>query len=209
MASTLAYPKECVNELINFAVKHIDALDGIYYHPRGRINTEKDRLQLVLNGHVRIEIRESGQTLGVFFHRIILGAVEQDYMLDEIYYVSSKDCHVLSINAQKFYTLLSQHYKMNNMITVISYFVAKLLEYYHSMLAHNAYTIVKKLIERYVIYQQLQPTGKESLVAFILSRSVLSRSIIMKILADLRRGEYIKNTADGGLELLKKLPRDY
>lgn len=65
--------------------------------------------------------REKADVLWWFFNRIILGIVEQLFLLDTIYYICSKYCYNLSVSVQKHYNLLCPHRKIPNIIAVKSF----------------------------------------------------------------------------------------
>lgn len=209
MVSTIVYPEASVRELVNLAVKYCAELDGVYFQSTGKIKVEKDRFYLLIDGQIRVEHTENGRTLGIFMKNIIIGVIEQNYLLRDISYSGSKKCLILSVSSQKFYAMLSEYNLMIHMVVVMSYFIAKLLEYYHAMMERNAYVVVKKLIERYMSYLEMQTENKETIVTFILTRSTLSRSITMKILADLYKGGYIEKNSSGTIQIVRTLPKKY
>lgn len=49
MVGSVAYPEECINDLIHFAIEYSDRLEGVYYRPTGGVNIEKGRLCFVLD----------------------------------------------------------------------------------------------------------------------------------------------------------------
>lgn len=203
------YPENSINLLVEFALKNAEEIDGYYLKHHGRFRPVSERIYIVIEGRIRIDHAKTSKTLGVFVRKMLLGVIEQSYDLEHIIYSCSKDTSLISVDARKFYDLLQEEKILHHVIVVSTYFIARLIECINIVMAKNSYTIIKGLVERYDSFQRLPNTPKESLVSFILSRSTLSRSLVMKVLADLRKGDYIITNEDGTLIINKKLPAEY
>ncbi|EBK0028744.1 helix-turn-helix domain-containing protein [Salmonella enterica] len=203
------YPEVPINILINYAIQNADKLDGHYIQHCGRLTLSSEKIYLLTEGNIRIEHRKTSITLGVFIRKMVIGIVEQNYSLEDLVYVTAKDTVILSVDSVKYLSALRDENLLLNLNVVTSYFVARLIECVNIILSKNAYSVIRALIERYDSSQHVSSWSKESLVSFILARCPLSRSMVMKILSDLRKGKYIVVHEDGRLEIIKKLPQDY
>lgn len=209
MKNEIEYPEKSITILTKFALENQESIDGHLTSHNGRIEMSSDRIFIVLSGNVRIIHRKTSRTLGVFARKIIIGIVEKNYSIDSIEYIASNECTILSVNSDLFYTEIGNNNLLIELNTVTSYFIVRLIERFNNLMTSNAYETVKSLIERYELSQNLPISPKESLISFILCRTTLSRSIVMKILSDLRKGKYIHIDNEGHLTILSRLPSGY
>lgn len=170
----------------------------------GRIPT----CHLLFKGEIAIVSSADRTILGNTEGPAILGAVGiSGQSVEHLYRVESQ-VEIYSIDADIVRTLVAEHNLWESVASVLAYNVNMLL--FRDAILHgkNAYTIVKTFLVRFNA-KSSEFKKEMSVVQYILQRTTLSRSAVMGILTDLRRGGYIDMKSGRLISMVSKLPDTY
>lgn len=159
------------------------------------IITPKSRKKIyVAMGLIDVFQKDPLYILGTLLDTIPIGIVERYQPMRNIFYKLKHDCDIFSIDYTEWDVMLKKNELYEDVIAILSYSTHNMLLQIEEILTGKTIDIIKNLIYRYNRLNNISPI-KETLCNFILSRSTLSRSLVMSVIA-----EYKKN---GNIELKK------
>jgi len=136
-----------------------------------------------------------------------LGVAEYIQARNAHFVLADTECSGFKIDAGLAFAILTESGLWQKVCEILTYFIQILQTRDLQLVGVNAYlTIKNKLLELLQEPEQLRMT--QSVLSYIQLRSKLSKSLVSKILADLRTGGYICMKS-GKLISIKHLPRDY
>lgn len=173
-----------------------------------RISTEKsDDIHIIVSGEV--EFRRSSDDLCIFTlqGQCIFGVSAIFYNSTHMHGVVRSNAVVRSINKEEFHRLMTQHDLWPDLTKVLAWYICMLSKRDDVLVARSAYSVVREfLIEiNELIVQQQRDIN---IYDYIQEYTNLARSTIIKILSDLKKGQYIV-VEKGRLLSLTTLPEKY
>ena len=105
--------------------------------------------------------------------------------------------------------LIKENSLNEDVFVILSYCFSLLSSYYFSVSFGDAYNSIRELIYMYDVKRDAILKGNESLLKYIISRVSISRSQVMKILSELKKGGYITIRNGYLTSINKKLPDDF
>ncbi|WP_058911681.1 helix-turn-helix domain-containing protein [Entomohabitans teleogrylli] len=115
-------------------------------------------------------------------------------------------CHYQLIDHQRFFATIAAHDAHHHLYTLLSWFLATLCMREEMLIGHDSYRTIRGTLLR--LWQQEESTRATTNVAdYIVRRTNLSRSMVMKVLATLLHTGYIA-IEKGKLTQLETLPEE-
>lgn len=172
-----------------------------------RISTEKsDDIHIIVSGEV--EFRRSSDDLCIFTlqGQCIFGLSAMFYNSTHMHGVVRSNAVVRSINKEEFHRLMTQHGLWPELTKVLAWYICLLSKRDDVLVARSAYSVVREfLIEINELIVQHQ--RDINIYDYIQEYTNLARSTIIKILSDLKKGQYIV-VEKGRLLSLATLPEN-
>ena len=173
-----------------------------------KISTEKsDDIHIIVSGEV--EFRRSSDDLCIFTlqGQCIFGLSAIFYNSTHMHRVVRSNAVVRSINKEEFHRLMTQHDLWPDLTKVLAWYICMLSKRDDVLVARSAYSVVREfLIEINELIVQHQ--RDINIYDYIQEYTNLARSTIIKILSDLKKGQYIV-VEKGRLLSLSALPEKY
>ncbi|MDL4455019.1 helix-turn-helix domain-containing protein [Klebsiella michiganensis] len=164
-------------------------------------------MHLITEGCFTLTRRHDGLLVAVDSAPFIFGLTELFHYPSGYDLIAERPCRGSSLSAACLRAKLARTNLWQDVAQILAYFVHQLTLRDNQLIAANAYTMVRhKLLELMSLPEAVRQ--KTNVQQFIHQRTRLSRSGIMKILADLRTGEYI-TIQQGRLIDIRTLPTDY
>lgn len=212
---------ESVKEISTVAgakpVKHIEKIiDSVFPHAERRIMAKGDVIHyysgeirlcfLLLHGSVALHRRGDGIVLNSESGPFILG-VSSQFSSEHLYVRALETSEVASVSLERFNSVVAQQNLWEPFSNLLIYTASRVYEHCAQISQMSAYDIIRfQLVE---LMQEPEAIRQSiTAAAYIKSRTYLSRSGIMRILAELRTGKYI-TMERGVLIAIHHLPRRY
>jgi len=138
----------------------------------------------------------------------IFGMQGTAFRFDVYQFRASKDSELRVLTQKEALSLMIENNALNDLVIFQSYFSDYQAHRDNLLINKSTYEIICSFLyelERVPMPQRL----KISVANYILERSNLARSGVMKILADLRTGEYVDIQNGKLMSILRKLPKVY
>lgn len=167
----------------------------------------KSQIYLLKNGEISVYRNHDNLLLATFRPPHILGVVEALHR-DNIYQMRvDTDASLLKIESQDAFTVIEKEFLWQDISLLLAYHISYLCYLENQLIQSRAYiTVRSKLIELMNLPESFRM--KITAIKYIQQRTVLSRSGILKIFAELKKGQYI--TLDKGcLVQLAHLPMEF
>lgn len=164
-------------------------------------------VHIITDGCFTLTRRHDGLLVAVDSAPFIFGLTELFHYPSGYDLIAERPCQGCSLPAESLKAELSRMNLWQDVAQILAYFVYQLAQRDNQLIAVNAYTMVRhKLLELMSLPEAVRMDI--NVQQFIHQRTRLSRSGIMKILADLRIGEFI-TIEQGRLVDIRTLPTDY
>lgn len=153
--------------------------------------TDNDSITIFLSG--AYEARRSSDDLCMFSlnERIIFGLPGMFYDAAHVYCVARSDCQIRVVPKDEFLALISANDRWQDMTKILAWYLCLLNKRDDLLIARNAYTVVREfLVEINDIFHQ--HNREVNIYDYIQEYSNLARSTIVKILSELKKGNYIE-----------------
>lgn len=197
--------------------KHIERLiDNILPHAERRIVSKGDIVHyydnevrqcfLLIHGSVALHRRGDGIVLNSESSPFILG-VSSQFSSEHLYVRALETSEIAHVSLDNFNKIVAEKNLWEHFSKLLIYTASRVYEHCAQISQMSAYDIIRfQLVE---LMQEPDAVRKNiTAAAYIKSRTYLSRSGIMRILAELRTGKYI--TMERGVLLeIRHLPRKY
>ncbi|MCK6736687.1 winged helix-turn-helix transcriptional regulator [Enterobacter bugandensis] len=161
---------------------------------------------MLLHGSVALHRRGDGIVLNSESAPFILG-VSSQFSSEHLYVRALETSELASVPLETFNNVVAQHDLWEHFSKLLIYTASRVYEHCAQISQMSAYDIIRfQLVE---LMQEPEAIRQNiTAAAYIKSRTYLSRSGIMRILAELRTGKYI--TMDRGVLIeVNHLPRKY
>lgn len=164
---------------------------------------------LLLKGQINfIRTVSEGILFGAAYAPAVLGLQGSEFRKNSFKYVAQGDCHISFLSRETAIDLISEQRLTREVLNYHAYIADMEVKYSTRLINKTAYEIVcTLLLELTELPEAVR--RKTSVAKFILERSNMGRSGMMRILADLRKGDYIDIQNGKLVAILKTLPRYY
>ncbi|RJT44745.1 helix-turn-helix domain-containing protein [Rahnella woolbedingensis] len=203
-------PLEAITRLVEVCLPHATAVVADEKNIPITMNAEDGKQQIILLVEGDIKGYRSSDNLlyGIASAPAMLGLMTSEYSSTSFIFKANKDSKVWVLPRDVAIDLIAEHGLVRELIAYTTSFTD--YRSYHSdlMINRTAYDIIcGLLLEMERLPEEFR--RKNSMANFILERSNLARSGVMKILADLRVGGYIDIQNGKLIAINKRLPDEY
>ncbi|QLK59942.1 hypothetical protein GE278_03670 [Enterobacteriaceae bacterium Kacie_13] len=203
-------PLEAITRLVDVLLPHATPVftDDTNIPITMNAQDGKQQIILLLEGDIKGYRSSDNLLYGIAAAPAMLGLMASEYSRSSFIFKANKDSKVCVLRRETAIDLIAEHALVRELIAYITSFTD--YRCYHSdlMINRTAYDIICGLL----LEMQRLPEDvrrKNSVANFILERSNLARSGVMKILADLRAGGYIDIQNGKLIAICKRLPDEY
>lgn len=203
-------PLEAITRLVEVCLPHATPVITDTPNIPITLRAEDGRQQIILllEGDIKCFRTSDNLLYGIANAPTMLGLMTSEYSSASFIFKGNKESKISVLPRDRAIDLIAEHGLVREVIACTTRFTD--YRNYHSdlMINRTAYDIICGLlleIER--LPQEVR--SKSSVVNFILERSNLARSGVMKILADLRTGDYIDIQNGKLITINKRFPDEY
>lgn len=198
-------PCQQINKVIASLINFIDVPSDIHTFPSRTVQDTQliaDDVLIILEGCMRVYGRKNSLLLGEITGPYILNLVPE--VMSKSYIVcESSQFSYLAYPRSTFYAHVEAQNLWQDMFYILSYSSKLLGEQLEVMKFRSLYDVVKYYLIKINEYEELKQ--RENVCNYIVSRTGYSKSGVMAILKELRKGGYIE-TSNGRLAWVKTLP---
>ena len=173
----------------------------IHYH-----NNDIRQCFLLIQGSVALHRRGDGIVLNSESAPFILG-VSSQFSSEHLYVRALETSEIAGVSLERFNSVIAQHTLWEHFSYLLIYTASRVYEHCAQISQMSAYDIIRFQLVELMQEPEAIRLGTTA-AAYIKSRTYLSRSGIMRILAELRTGKYI-TMERGVLQEIHHLPRKY
>ncbi|WP_447887410.1 helix-turn-helix domain-containing protein [Serratia fonticola] len=155
-----------------------------------------------INGAIDIIQKTPNHTIATSYERLPIGLVEQYYPLDNIYYKLREESDVYVISHDVWNNSVNIHNLFDDVCRIFGYMIYGLMMKVNDVFTERSVQMINNLIYRYYALSEVVEI-KESLALYILNRTTLSKSLVMKVLASYRADQSI-TMVKGRLKAINK-----
>lgn len=203
----LPFPSDEINALLQcFSQEELFPFHVI----EGEVLTpEEGAAFFLMEGVVEVLHTHSRLVIDVIDRVFPVGIIENYYTDDLMCYKAKSSCLMYRVDKVIWNEKIKTPALCFSVCVVISYSFFFMTKYSGDVLSKNNYRRVRQLIYQYESQKEMFFQLRESISEFILSRVKISRSQVMKILSELRKGEYIHTERGYLMSINRKLPLDF
>lgn len=164
---------------------------------------------LLLKGQINfIRTTSGGILFGAANAPAVLGLQGSTFRKDVFKYVAASNTEICILPRETAITLIKEHGLIHEVLDYHAYISDMEVSYSNRLINKTTYEMVCTLLTELATLPE--PVRlKTSVAQYILERSKMGRSGMMRILADLRKGEYIYIRNGKLIKILKNLPKVY
>ncbi|VEC59011.1 putative DNA-binding transcriptional regulator [Klebsiella aerogenes] len=150
-------------------------------------------LYFLLQGQMTLAFGDEQNLVGIVIAHMPLGLLEHYCPSVALYYQCLGECQLAKITASDFERIFfhSSPGYMQELTTNLAYMGIFALDAHYERGSQTSFQTIKSMLSRYLYRGEIDGGQHESLSAFIIKRTNLSRSYVYQVLAALREGGYI------------------
>ena len=150
-------------------------------------------LYFLLQGQMTLAFGDEQNLVGIVIAHMPLGLLEHYCPSVALYYQCLGECQLAKITASDFERIFfhSSPGYMQEPTTILAYMGIFALDAHYERGSQTSFQTIKSMLSRYLYRSEIDGGQHESLSAFIIKRTNLSRSYVYQVLAALREGGYI------------------
>ncbi|WP_313082970.1 helix-turn-helix domain-containing protein [Atlantibacter sp.] len=177
---------------------------------KGQLITYQEMVGFIFlfrEGRISLIRDEDSLYLAHTTQKSIFGIVNHFHPLHHYSYRADIESHFGCIPIPLAFEMVNKHQMWLSLMQIISYQFSNIISRDNRLTGHDSYTIIRNII---LELMQLPESVRKQLplASYIIKQTKLSRSNVMRILRDLKEGDYI-DTQRGILINAKKLPEKY
>ena len=171
------------------------------------ILADSDYVHVVLSGEIELRRRSDDLSTFIVSRQYVLGISMLFHSCDHLYAIARTNVVVRSIKKDDFLRLVEEHNFWPHLTKILSWHINIMGKRDDVLVARSAYSVVREfLIEIYDL--MINHHRDINIYDYIQEYTNLARSTIIKILSDLKKGQYIV-VEKGRLLNLTSLPEKY
>lgn len=156
-----------------------------------------------------IEMRRNDIIQNIISRPFPIGVLERYKGGDFYSYIVRDSGDFLVLNWHSWDNLIKVNDLNDDVFILLSYCFSLLRSFYFSVSFGDAYSSIRELIYMYNAKRDIILKGNESLLKYITSRVLISRSQVLKILSELKKGGYITVKRGSLISINKNLPDNF
>lgn len=190
-------PSKEINDLMSFLTANDIPVSRVDYSKKKYINNNSEII-IIVNGAIDIYQRKPSYYMGTLVGPIVIGLIEQLYTNFDINYKVTSSDLIYALKVSDIKPYMNCNELMDIALRVSCYFNDLLITQFQEVLLLNAEEKVKLFIRRYI---RLKAKGAPlcGLCDYIMHRGYLSRSMVMKVISELKREGKLVIEKDGGV----------
>ncbi|MBK5071724.1 helix-turn-helix domain-containing protein [Budviciaceae bacterium CWB-B4] len=166
-----------------------------------------DNIYCIQKGYFSIYMKHGERLMAYYEGQAIFGLT--NYYTDPIYFYikPSRTCTVYTVTTEEAQRIIAEENLYQSINYVLATNMARFFRIYEKTIGPNNYTFIRLLL------QELNQASDEikssvTVASYIIKRSGLSRSYVMLVLSELRKGDYI-TMKNGKLTGITSLPERF
>lgn len=202
-----AFPEKNIQILLSFTERHGGR--EVFIRKGGGIEYHANNIYFLVQGVVEVRHVHSLSVIGVIDKPFPVGAMEALCECRYLLYVAKTDCAFIAIDRESWDALIAKYrLEMHIALIAVHAFFA-MVKYANEVLTENTYRRIRRLLYLYDRKRMLFISSGESVSSYIMSRVPISKSQVMKILAELKKGGYISIERGFLISINRKLPEEF
>lgn len=166
-----------------------------------------DFIHIIVSGQVEFRRKSDELCMFVLQNQCVFGIAAEFYQSSYMYGLARSSTVVRSIRRNEFNRLMTEHGLWPELTNVLSWYICLLSKRDDVLVARNAYSVIREfLIEINTLITEYNQDI--NVYDYIQEYTSFARSTIIKILSDLKKGNYIV-IDKGRLVAMKALPEKY
>lgn len=201
------FPADEINILLSFISQNEYTL--LTSETGEEIHIPSGDIFFLTQGAAEIRHAHGGSVIAVMDRAFPLGVMERYYSCNQLLYRAMTRCLIFCIKRSAWDGLIHSHKLEEQILTISSYAFFAMVRYASEVLSETTYRQIRRLLYLYDRKRELFISSGETVSSYIMARVSISKSQVMKILAELRKGGYI--SIDKGLlvSINRKLPEHF
>lgn len=201
-------PVRHIECLIQYISPHANILETNSRHLVNFVSNNSRQCCLLLRGTASLFRSHDGFMLNSESAPYIFGLSNQFSNSDYLFMRTETTCQVAFISVDKANQIIAQENLWESLAKILIYTAGRVYEHCTRLVSPTSYDIIRTQL--YELMREADELRLHTTAAnYIQSRSFLSRSSIMKILADLKKGGYIITERGVLQEIQKNIPLKY
>ncbi|MCX3409258.1 helix-turn-helix domain-containing protein [Raoultella ornithinolytica] len=162
-------------------------------------------------GQVTLAVDDEQNLLGIVIENMPLGLLEHYCPSARFFYRCQENCRFSKIAASDFERIFyhSSPQYMKELTTILVYMGIFVLDVSNERGNLSGFQTIKSMLFRYLYRREIDTGKRESLSAFIIKRTNLSRSYVYQVLAALKEGGYITVKKGQLISIDRKIPEKF
>lgn len=205
--SPLVFPSEEIKELL----KHFfsDGSDLVQLPEGEMLMMEAPDVYFLIDGVMEVRHANNKAVIGVLDSAFPLGLMESYYSCNILGYKAKSPCSLLRVNKAIWDATIQNEALGKYVFIIISYAFFAMVKYCNDVLSETTYRKIRRLLYLYERRKNLFIRTGETITSYILARVPISKSQVMKVLSELKKGDYIHIERGYLLAINRRLPADY
>lgn len=168
-------------------------------------------IYFVLEGQMTLAVDDEQNLLGIVIENMPLGLLEHYCPSVEFVYQCQEHCRFSKITASDFERIFyhSSPRYMKELATILIYMGIFVLDASNERGNLSGFQTIRSMLFRYLYRNEIDTGKRESLSAFIIKRTNLSRSYVYQVLAALKAGGYITVKKGQLISIDRKIPEKF
>jgi CRP-like cAMP-binding protein len=162
-------------------------------------------------GQVTLAVDDEQNLLGIVIENMPLGLLEHYCPSARFFYRCQENCRFSKIAASDFERIFyhSSPQYTKELTTILVYMGIFVLDVSNERGNLSGFQTIKSMLFRYLYRREIDTGKRESLSAFIIKRTNLSRSYVYQVLAALKEGGYITVKKGQLISIDRKIPEKF
>ncbi|CAH5898473.1 helix-turn-helix domain-containing protein [Klebsiella aerogenes] len=182
--------------------------ESIELAPGERFQPQAGFIYFLLSGQITLAVNDPDNLLGIVIEHMPLGLLEHYCPAVELLYQCLDRCRFARISVEDFERIFfySSPEYMKELTTILAYMGIFALDAHNERGNLSGFQTIKSMLSRYLYRNEIDCGKRESLSAFIIKRTNLSRSYVYQVLAALKEGGYITVKKGQLISIDRKIP---
>jgi CRP-like cAMP-binding protein len=165
-------------------------------------------IYFLLSGQITLAVSDRENLLGIVIEHMPLGLLEHYCPPVALRYQCLDHCRFARITMENFERIFfhSSPEYMKELATILAYMGIFALDAHNERSNLSGFQTIKSMLSRYLYRNEIDSGKRESLSAFIIKRTHLSRSYVYQVLAALKEGGYITVKKGRLISIDRKIP---
>ncbi|MGL5525142.1 MAG: hypothetical protein ACRDCY_15330 [Aeromonas veronii] len=178
-------PSKAIDDLMSFIKKNEIPVTKLNSGKRKHINNHSEVI-VILDGSVNIYQRTPSYYMGTLVGPVVIGLVEQFHKTLDFNYKITSGNSIYILRASDIKSYMTNNEMLDISLRISCYFNELLATQFQEILLLNAQAKIKLFIRRYI---RLEARGAPmcGLCEFIMHRANISRSMVMKVISELKK----------------------